>query len=156
LPELEHRCNIVGLGSFSLDFEVSCNMLQEEADLAFEILDERLLVPYRDQHVFDGVQVRVHASDCVYSGGECKSGIYSWWMAPHVELKFHRRSILHELLHHWDSIHFAFGTSWHQHWDTNGYNASEAEYVPRLSLIWRRWGYDPLSGRPGVDAAPLR
>lgn len=136
-------CEIRELKNYILEFELDCNMVQEEVSLAMEVLDSWNLVPRSKQNTFKSISIVVHKDWCAGYWPECHTGEYSWFTYPHIELGHRRLSLFHELLHHWDSVNFVFNTYSHKNWETNGYNdAEQLEFVPKIKEIWERYKYN--------------
>lgn len=141
-----YQCDIEGLGEYKLEYQIDCDMIQAEVDLAMDVLNIHNLVPKNKQDVFSYVEINVYKTQCLdpndpqYCGGE-------YFVFPHsyINLNYRRRSLLHELLHHWDAVHLVINTGYHTGWDTNGYNNASIEFKARLQReIWtERWRYNP-------------
>lgn len=145
---LEYRCDVPGIGGFQSEFYLDCDMVREEVALSFEVLDTWRLVLQEDQHLYEHVPVFVYRAWCVpgWDGEECASGEYSWWPSPYIQLGYHRLSLMHEELHHWDSLNLSPGTTRHLRWDRNGYDLSDdASFQPGMHEVWERYGYQPVA-----------
>lgn len=142
-------CHPDGTGVWTIDTNVGCDMIRGEVDIALQVLEDTGVLHGGDaRNSFRGVAIHTFDSDTVKSenpfddGKEEYSGYY--WSVPtrHISLDRTRIVLVHELLHDWDAQHLSVGTSWHEGWDSNGYDSAQTEYVRRLLPFWQQSGYD--------------
>lgn len=49
-----------------------------------------------------------------------------------IKLTHTLSNLMHECLHLWDFRHWAIGSTWHERWNENGYNAAWEAYVDQM------------------------
>jgi hypothetical protein len=147
-PDLEINCRPGYTGPWKVKTEARCELIKKEVQLMVDIWEYRQPMggvdPRKD---FQDVSIRTDPGMCVKMqnpfepAGHCRIG--EFWGIPNRQIRLNttRLALFHELLHAAQFGHLQLGTSWHEHWDTNGFDATVAIYESELELLWRREGY---------------
>jgi hypothetical protein len=129
---LTSGCDVVA----PYEYETSCFLFQSatpmrpDSDLRVlsgyveTLFQERLGVDLCAR--LDRIRVRSHDGEGNMLGTSITG--FTQPLTHDIDVTWHMRSLAHEVLHVWDFVHLAYGSAWHEGWDSNGYNALDAEY----------------------------
>lgn len=112
------------IGSVTADEPVHVKAFASNIQLARDLLDKAGLIPKAEFcATFEGVHVHIKS---VYYwrdefwGQRAGGGSYNYF--DKITLGRSGSKLVHEFLHHWDTIHLQVANSSHLYWDKNGYD----------------------------------
>lgn len=128
--ELSQDFRVPCLGRVTSDYPIYPRVFARNLRIARELLDEYGIVPAGEFcSTFEGVTVHVRHDRNFEHFGEEVTGYYDPYpWAYHIEVNRPGLVLLHEMLHHWDFVHFGVGTISHLYWGENGYNTVSTLY----------------------------
>ena len=128
-------------------FSMSCDRFRRDFQLAKDIMVAHGIAPA--EHVdkaFTTIDVELYDTDVffadpvseVFFGHEPLDGLYS--IPWHITLVRSGLSLLHEMLHHWDSMTSLVnvGTMTHQNWEEAGWYRADKEFKNRAERLNER------------------
>lgn len=121
----ESLCSVEGAKWITADpgLSVDCAAVQRDLYLARDVLAQRGIVP---PEKFGAAEVHYRAENYWAFGAGMAIGEYD----PNTEtiqLNFVGGSLLHEMLHHWESVN-GRAPNIHDGWETNGYFDADAQF----------------------------
>lgn len=127
------------IGTVTSDWPAARSSIVTAIAAAREELDAHGLVPKEDFcDTYRNVTVHIRKEDSwestVWTPLPHTELINGRYAAGHIELSLSMGSLVHELLHHWDTIHFGFGTLNHTGWCDNGYYNASDEFSRRSGM----------------------
>ena len=146
VQKYDNTCQIDGIKQITSEVPLNCELIQMEVDLAKAIAYKYNLIPAsKFNNAFKDIPIRVEDLLCLeYKDGSfehgCITGYYYSTPSPNIVLSKARHSLLHEMLHHWDSVHLSIGTFGHENWDKNGYYDACQEYQNQITILWENNG----------------
>jgi hypothetical protein len=111
------------------DGTLRCDTFKYNEDLAFKMLADVGLVPPGSEHDFSGLTVHVKSVPLYETVFGTADGNYDA-MAQLINLGSHGLALIHEMIHHWQTIHGSIDTMFHTGWCENGYGGPVAGDCP--------------------------
>ncbi len=112
------------------DYAPNCETVRADVALARDVLDARGIVSAAEfDSVFAGVPVVIRDLTALADNGT--DGTDGRYGPAGIELSYNASALLHECLHHLDSVRLDPLTHWHTGWEGRGWLAADDEYVRR-------------------------
>lgn len=117
----EYPCSTAGnaLGYVSAEEPIDCAAFNADAENALAMLANTGIAPADAQHVFERLSVVVEKGPTI----EGHSEDFGWYDGE-TETAYvteSGRALLHEMLHHWERMHWVLNTGDHPDWCAKGY-----------------------------------
>ena len=120
-------CDGAGLAIIHLEDQRDCSCIESQVSLARDILASRDIVS-TDMNFASDITLWIHAAEKQVDGQAW--GKY-WLEWEYIEDSRQNRSLLHELLHHWEYRWLGVPyneTAAHKNWDEKGYHAVSNQF----------------------------
>lgn len=105
---------------------INCGQFNQNAKTALDMLAKAGFVSPGEQHLYHRVHVTVELDKWNLDDNENVSGTYT---LNEIHISSSGMSLLHEMLHHWQTMNWILDTGEHPHWDTNGYYALDNAFA---------------------------